>query len=806
MKKTKYSRQDFSRKKLENIPIVELIDESQLANVDITQTLFNLDSNIDMLSSHADNIDYFVSIASGLLSAMLDILWVGDFDISKGRKISEKQTKSFVVKIAKILGYKGNDVNGAVKYLENKYPIPADGNTTDFGGGLQHHLRDFAHHPTIVGLIFSLMTQFTEHSYGTDTSGIFIVVPVPEKSKIFIGKDISDKIFKGTIIWFFHLISDVAGSSSTAGLNGGTGIPGPILSLVKEISALPFMKNVKANDMSLSEVLSKLFNGTLFAHRDNNGKVILESIVKMDFRGELGIVNELGKQAVSVVANDCIVRTFYFIRRFAIELKQKEIRGIYDLKNIEVDKIVPYGNPTIDRMLLVATGVFTTIDISEAVITQKYFISVNYVGVGRFAVAIGKETANYLKVRNLKEIKRMYELIDKNTYTSINNNIYRRMDVMNESRFGLTMEQVEILYNLEYQKTLNDIKNTGAILGNDSIKNLKLEWVEEWKKYIELGFPKFVEKEDARLVWYDRIELLNKIKELGANDRWYKLVLLEAMIFEPYYPISTEKNNKGEDVPSKKYSIINNPVNGYKKTIGDKYLDDVFVIDENNAGFITRLRKTYDKSINELTGNLKKTITLLSIVAASTIVAVITAGIFAGPIAVALVGSEFAGLSGAALTSACLAYIGGGAIAAGGAGMIGGAVAVVGGGALLGVGVGTGVGTIATNVGDMGKLIVILQSAKLTVSMKEIFLNDEKDIEYSNAIYQNYVNNIRDLEYKISELKLKENVANGEEKKKLTKEIKNLEDSVNAMSIAMKSMNRFKSAFEEGMNAMDSEI
>lgn len=29
--------------------------------------------------------------------------------------------------------------------------IPSDGNTPDFGGGLQHHLRDFAHHPTIVG-------------------------------------------------------------------------------------------------------------------------------------------------------------------------------------------------------------------------------------------------------------------------------------------------------------------------------------------------------------------------------------------------------------------------------------------------------------------------------------------------------------------------------------------------------------------------------------------------------------------------------------------------------------------------------
>ena len=49
------------------------------------------------------------------------------------------------------------------------------------------------------------------------------------------------------------------------GLSGGTGIPGPILSIAKEISVLPFFKNLKMNDMSMSELLSKLFNGTLLA-------------------------------------------------------------------------------------------------------------------------------------------------------------------------------------------------------------------------------------------------------------------------------------------------------------------------------------------------------------------------------------------------------------------------------------------------------------------------------------------------------------------------------------------------------------
>ena len=143
-----------------------------------------------------------------------------------------------------------------------------------------------------MGLAFSLLTQFTEKSYGTDVNGMFLVVDVQEKSKPFIGKDVPQKILMGTITWFFHLVSDVAGSSSTAGITGGTGIPGPILALAKEISAIPLFRDLKVNDdASLSLFLSKLFNGTLMMQRDENGQIIKESVIKFDLRGELGVTH-----------------------------------------------------------------------------------------------------------------------------------------------------------------------------------------------------------------------------------------------------------------------------------------------------------------------------------------------------------------------------------------------------------------------------------------------------------------------------------------------------------------------------------
>lgn len=45
------------------------------------------------------------------------------------------------------------------------------------------------------------------------------------------------------------------------------------------------------------------------------------------------------------------------------------------------------------------------------------------------------------------------------------------------------------------------------------------------------------------------------------------------------------------------------------------------------------------------------------------------------------------------------------------------------------------------------------------MSVREIFLNDEHDMEYSNYIYEQYVNKIADIEKSLVELKLKAETA-----------------------------------------------
>lgn len=782
---------------------VKLLSNQEVPPTEVNEfesIIFDLDSQINILSNKADKWDCLVALGSGVACAMMDILWTKEFSLIEGRDLANDKVEDLVRKTAQLMGCDSDDLKKCVKFLEDKFPIPSDGNTPDFGGGLQHHLMDFAHHPTIIGLIFSLLTQFTYKSYGTDVAGNFMMVDVPEKSRIYIGEDTSSKIINGTIVWFFHLISDMAGSSSTACLSGGTGIPGPILSISKEMSCLPIFKSIHKNDTSLFVLLSKMFNGTLFAKHDENGQIIRDSIVKLDFRGEIGFAVEIEKQAIPVVANECIVRTFYMIRQLARQIKEIQITRIEDFKKINIKEILPFNSPTLTRMLTIATGVFTALDVSEAVVTKKYWVSINYVGVGRFTLALGDEMVWALKRRDIRLLKYMYETIYRNTYTDTDQRIYQRMgDGMDYDKIGLNEEQTEILYNLEYYKTLHDAYRSKLLIGGEKIRQMKLEWLNEWKGYMTKGFKGFMNNKNAELNWYSLEELHEKIRLNSSDKPWFRLVLLEAMLFEPYFPLKTETDKKGKEVPSKKYSYINAPITGYKKSEGDRYLDNEFSGRHKFPGYVKRLRKCYDKVCREMNEVLKTAITSITITAGVAIVTISTAGALAPTIAVALVGSNFAGLSGAALTSACLAYLGGGAIAAGGIGMAGGTIAIVGGGAILGIGVGAGIGGAAGAISLMGKKNTILQSAKLMVSVREVFLNDEKDLEYSKSVYEKYVQNITEIEKGLIELRLKANVADSKEKKELKTKIKSAEESVHAMKIAMKTMNKFISAYEVGM-------
>jgi len=385
-----------------------------------------VNAEIDTLTNHADGVDY--AIASGVLAGLIDSTLVGEFSFARGKEWGSSQVDQFVQNVAgndyvtklaerelNIKGYNGNNLADAIRYLEN-FGLASDSVTAEFGGGLQHHLRDFAHHPTPAGLLFSLMTQFTCKAYGTNTAGQFMVIPV--KNLQFIGNDFPQKILYGVIFWILHLASDMAGSKSTPG--AGTGIPGPILSIAKELSAIPLF-NDEAKFGELKTQISKLFNGTFLAQRDEAGNILKDQngkalIERFDLRAEIGVGYELGRQAIPVVLNEVLVRGFYFLRRLLDECKVKE-----SIQEINWRAVLPFKNRTIVRMLTISTGTFTAVDLVDAAARamiesggvnpetmRKFLLKVNFVGIGRFAIAVTTDVKmGFSKVKKETERERL---------------------------------------------------------------------------------------------------------------------------------------------------------------------------------------------------------------------------------------------------------------------------------------------------------------------------------------------------------------------------------------------------------------
>ena len=375
--------------------------------------LARVNQELEHYTNHADKADYALAVTSGVLAGLVDSLFVGEFSLEYANQWGNQQAEKLVLKVAKYQGYSGTDLGQAIKHLEDQFPIAADKATAAFGGGLQHHLRDFSHHPTPVGLVCSILTQFTGNVYGTDVAGAFQCVPLNKDGLNLVGKSFPEKIMFGAVNWFFHMVSDVAGSSGSA-MKGsfGTGLPGPLVSLLKEFSSTRLFKKQDAKGCKeFSVYISKLFNGTLLGERDSKDNLIP---LKFDLRTEMGVAMQVGKQTIPVIINECIVRSFFLLRRLLQELSRDDIQDWSDVHKINWKAIIPFRNRTVDRMLTIASMTFTVADTADAAIhaaiesggnwvlfSGRFVTRFNYVGAGRAALSIVREVSNEKKEAQL---------------------------------------------------------------------------------------------------------------------------------------------------------------------------------------------------------------------------------------------------------------------------------------------------------------------------------------------------------------------------------------------------------------------
>lgn len=358
---------------------------------DINEQIEESLETIKKLTPECDKLDYILSATCGALCGIVDIFLVGKPGESPVGIITDRwfgdRTKDF----ARLCGWEdnGKGLSSAIAYLERKFKIPYD----QRGAGdiardvfdlnpANHHFKSLAHNPTLLGLFFSILDQFSMPNQSHFvTGGELIALQNADDSFKLRGNDVPSKLFCAFVNWFGHLISDMSGSAGSKGR--GMGIPSPFWAWTNDIIAVKRKLNIPVNefDKSINELALNIYKEGY------------------DIRFQAA-------QAIPVFINEILVRTIYSVRRLIryFSTSEKEDRSFKRLwKECE-----PFSNTTVKRMLTVAHGTFCLIDTGDAVIrgfamgggyfnVAEFAMRLNIVGVGRFAISLYGEADRGLK-------------------------------------------------------------------------------------------------------------------------------------------------------------------------------------------------------------------------------------------------------------------------------------------------------------------------------------------------------------------------------------------------------------------------
>lgn len=516
-----FDKTNFNSEKAE---IADNIANIDAMNSELQERIEVLNTDINRLTNHADGLDYAIAVSSGVIAGFIDSFIVGEWNFNDAKIYSNDEINRKVINIAKKQGFTGEDgdLAGAIRHLEDKFRLPGDGTYQtiinpitgkhDKITNCSHHLDDFCHHPTPVGLICCIIVQFTKETIYFDkyTDKFSIPITVNEYGQL-QGKNIVTKFFCAIINWCVtvartmanaegHWMSDIAGSSGAK--NGGAGLPGSIGSLLKELSVL--FKDTNFGK-ELSNNMDKAFRNGIGNKKTQADLGVFNTLFegnssKFDFRTEGAIKHELKRQALPIILNEALVRGFYAVRHFINEYKEKR-----KISRIEWKNVIPFRNRTVIRMMTIASGTFVAFDIGDATIRaavktggamgsplfwKNFILRVNFVGVGRFVIAVGTDVGMGVKRQAL---------------------LKERMQLKNESDILQTaklfyMQEGMWIEAVDTEKAMDDLCNTAEksmIYFVDSCNDISqnIENIGEYASKAERNNPGLIDEMKDILTW-----------------------------------------------------------------------------------------------------------------------------------------------------------------------------------------------------------------------------------------------------------------------------------------------------------------
>lgn len=362
-------------------------------------TLNETISSLKNARPNCDKLDYALAASSGALCGIIDIFLVGKPGESPLGTITDKWFADRTMDFAKLLHPKHKNfdsLDSAIAFLERTFKVPYDqtrlSGVTDAVFELNpsnHHFKSLAHNPSILGLFFSLLDQFSNTSHFV-TDGQLVSLQKAKEGWKLQGSDVPSKLICGFTNWLGHLLSDGSGSSSSASSGTrGMGIPSPLWTWINDIIAIKAGLGIEPSEVD---------------------KAIGELAVNIYTEGYDARFQTA--QTIPVFLNELLVRLLYAIRRlykYFSETPKNNRSFALMWKACE-----PFSNATVKRMLTVAHGTFCLVDVGDAVVRSfiagdgafnavEFVLRLNVVGVGRFAISLYGETKRSIAYHHAKK-------------------------------------------------------------------------------------------------------------------------------------------------------------------------------------------------------------------------------------------------------------------------------------------------------------------------------------------------------------------------------------------------------------------
>ena len=369
------------------------LDEANKELEELDFKIEETEESIKALTPECDKLDYALAVSSGALCGVVDIFLVAKPVESPLCDITDKWFGEMTERFAKFCGWNGrgkDSLHSAISFLEEKFKIPYDQPHADEAlkeilrlSTFNHHFKSLAHNPTLCGLFFSILDQFTNTSHFV-SGGELIIMDYDGEFEL-EGNSIPSKFFCAFVNWLGHIISDNSGSSGSTGR--GMGIPSPLWTWMNDVTAVKAKMGIKRTEFE------KDFND--FACK------LYEKGYDARFQAA---------QSIPVFINEMLVRLMYSIRRIIKYYSDtpREARSFVGLWN----SCEPFANVTVKRMLTVAHGTFCLIDVGEAVgqgfakgggyfNVMEFAMRLNLPGLGRFGISLAGEANRGFKVYRL---------------------------------------------------------------------------------------------------------------------------------------------------------------------------------------------------------------------------------------------------------------------------------------------------------------------------------------------------------------------------------------------------------------------